>query len=496
MTLDRDFLLPYQSDFNNKNCTVFTSVMPYDKEKAENAINHDSSAKYKDYIFKNKDHLFSTGSLDATIFPLVGGSGGYDAYGKSSTYDYYGGLHLDGKCGNHFVFSGNYIGGDMVGPSFMDSIIKRYHVVPGMGYAYGSAAKGYSYQYWDAYLSYTLNDHFNFQIGKGKEFIGDGYRSLFLSDASTSYPYFKITATIWKIQYVSMFTIMQDAESGLVADWHTKYSSFHYLTWNASKRCNFSLFEAITYNGDSGKNVRGPDPAYLNPILFYQSANYNMGDPDKSNLGASFKIKVAQNEQFYGQVIIDEFKLQNVIHHTGWWANKQGVQGGFKAFNLFKIKNLSFQTEVNYVRPYTYTARDPLQNYSNFNQPLADPQGANFIESVSFLTYYRKNFMIQGSLVVYHYGGDDTLDRGENIFISYDNIKEKYYYGNHVGQGISIYVATVGLRAAYIISPKMNLKAELGLYEIMEDIAGKEFSEPYVALGIKTSLGNLYNDFR
>jgi len=497
MTLDRDFLLPYQSDFNNKNCTVFTSVMPYDKEKVENAIQHDSSAKYKDYIFNKKNSLISGNSVSATIFPLAGGSGGYDAYGKSATYDYNAGLHLDGKWGKKFSFSGDYLGGDIYGASYTDSIIKRYKVVPGMGYAYGSAAKGYSYQYWDASLSYSPNNYFNFQIGKGKEFLGDGYRSLFLSDVSTSYPYFKITATIWKIEYVSIFAIMQDATnpSGLSQDWHTKYSSFHYLTWNASKRFNFSIFEAITYDGDSGKNVRGPDPAYLNPILFYQSANYNMGDPDKSNLGAAFKVKVANNEQFYGQVLIDEFKLQNVINHNGWWANKQGVQFGFKAFNMFKVKNLSFQTEVNYVRPYTYTARDPLQNYSNFNQPLADPEGANFIESATFLTWYHKNFSIQGSLVFYHYGGDKNgSDYGQNIFIIYTD--HEHDYGNYVGQGVSTYLATAGLKSDFIISPKMNLKAELAVYYIEEDVAGNEFSEPYITLGIKTSLGNLYNDFR
>jgi len=497
MTLDRDFLLPYQSDLNNKNCTVFTGILPYDKEKVEKALPHDSSV-YTDYVFKKKDHLVSPRALTATIFPLAGGSAGYDAYGKMATYDYSGGLHIDGKWGNKFSFEADYLGGDIYGPSFMDSIIKRYKVVPGLGYAYGSLSTGYSYQYWDGYLSYTLNSHFNFQLGQGKQFWGDGYRSLFLSDASTSYPYFKITANIWKIEYVSMVTVMQDAEapSGLVQDFHTKYSSFQYLSWNASPRCNFSIFEAVTYDGDSGKNVRGFDPGYLNPILFYQSDNYNIGDPDKSNLGAAFRIKAARKEQFYGQILIDEFKLQNVIHSTGWWANKQGIQFGFKAFDLFNVKNLSFQTEIDYVRPYTYTARDPLQNYSNFNQPLADPEGANFIESASFLTYYKKNFLIQGSIVAYHYGGDiDTTDFGQNIFINYD--KHPNDYGNHVGQGISIYLATVGLKSDFIISPKMNLKAELGLYEILESISGtQETSEPYITFGIKTSLGNLYSDFR
>lgn len=287
MTLDRDFLVPYQSNFNNTNCTVFTSIMPYDKEQVENAIQHDSTGKYKDLVFKNHDYLFSSGSLNATIFPLAGASAGYDAYGKNTTYDYSGGLHVDGKWGNNFSFSGNYLGGDIYGPSYIDSIIKRYKVVPGLGYAYSSPAKGYSYQYWDGYISYNLNKNFNFQLGQGKQFWGDGYRSLFLSDVSTSYPYFKITATLWKIQFVSMLTIMQDAETptGLSQNFKTKYSSFHYLSWNVSPRVNISLFEAITYDGDSGKNVRGPDPSYLNPIIFYQPVNYNIGDPDKSNLG-------------------------------------------------------------------------------------------------------------------------------------------------------------------------------------------------------------------
>jgi hypothetical protein len=293
-----------------------------------------------------------------------------------------------------------------------------------------------------------------------------------------------------------MVAAMQDAETptDLTANFYTKYSSFHYVTWNISKRLTLSLFEAITYDGDSGKYVRSFDPDYLNPILFYQPVNFNIGDPDKSNLGLGGKIKVAKKEQLYGQIIIDEFQLHNVIHHTGWWANKQGVQAGFKAFDLFGLKNFSFQTEINYVRPYTYTARDPLQNYSNFNQPLADPEGANFIESASFLTWYKHNLIIQGSLIAYHFGADnDTSDNGENIFINYN--RHPNNYGNYVGQGISVYLGIAGIRASYIISPKMNLKAEFGAYERLEKIAGVTTSEPYFTIGVETSLGNLYNDF-
>jgi len=497
MTLDRDFLLPYEAGLNSVKSTAFTSIMPYDKEKTDKILQGDSLPEFRDMIIKGKPGLPAKGKFSNNISVLGDGNAGFDALGKKPFFDYYGGVHLDGTIGNKFSYSGNYLGGDIYGPSFMDSFIKQSKVVPGMGFAYGSASKGYSYQYWDFCLSYMLNNIFNFQLGKGKTFWGDGYRSLFLSDVSTSYPYFKITATVWHIQFVSMITAMEDAEnpSGLTRDFHTKYSSFHYISWNVSKRINVSLFEAITYDGDSGNYVRGFDPEYLNPILFYQPVNYNIGDPDKSNLGIGYKIKVAQKEQFYGQIIIDEFKLHNVIHHTGWWGNKQGVQLGFKAFDLFKVKNLSLQTEVNYIRPYTYTARDPLQNYSNFNQPLADPEGANFIESCSFLTYFHKNLIVQGSAIVYHYGADKgSLDYGQDIFINYnEHVTE---YGNYVGQGVSTYLGIAGIKADYIISPKMNLKAEVGMYERFEKATGSEsISEPYISVGVKTSLGNLYNDF-
>lgn len=497
MPLDRDFLLPYQSTFNNPNCNVFTNIMPYDAQKVAKAVSRDTIANYEDLLFKNNSPMLTEGAFSANIFPLAGGSGGYDAYAKMATYDYFGGLHIDGKLGSKFCFSGSYLAGNIYGPSFMDSIIERYKVVPGLGYAYGSPQTGYSYQYWDGYLSYSPANSFNFQIGKGKQFFGDGYRSLFLSDVSTSYPYFKITANLWRIEYVSMFTMMQDAETstGLTSDFETKYSSFQYLSWNVSRRLNLSFFEAVTYDGDSGKNLRGPDLGYLNPILFYQSYNYNIGDPDKSNLGVSFKLKIARKEQFYGQVLIDEFKLDDVIHHTGWWGNKQGIQAGFKAFDLFGIKNMAFQTEVDYVRPYTYTARDPLQNYSNFNQPLADPEGANFIESATFLTYYYKNFLISAGAVVYYYGADSAhTDYGQNIFINYN--EHPYNYGNYVGQGIPTYLSTFCLKTDFVISTKMNLKAELALYESLQRINSTYYSTPYITLGVRTSIGNLYNDFR
>ncbi len=46
--------------------------------------------------------------------------------------------------------------------------------------------------------------------------------------------------------------------------------------------------------------------------------------------------------------------------------------------DMFSVKNLDFQVEMNVMRPYTYSHNDTVANWSNYNQPLAHPFGANF----------------------------------------------------------------------------------------------------------------------
>jgi hypothetical protein len=497
--LDRDFLLPYQRPLNSKDCKVFTTTnygANYDK-----SISKSDSLSFHDYIFRNKGDMIHLNSFKANIYPLFGGDIGDDSYASKKVFNSFGGLHTDGAIGTKFSYSVNYIGGFLNGPAYLDSIIKNDRVVPGLGYAYpqGAPITGYSYQYWDGYVSYYLNNTFSFQVGNGKEFIGDGYRSLLLSDATNSYPYFKITTNIWHIQYTNLYTIMQNVEpSGTTG---VKYLAMHFLSWNITKWLNCSLFEAVIWHGNEGdSSYRSFDPSYLNPLIIYRPVEFSLGSPDNELLGATFKLKATKNTQFYGQVLIDDFTLHNTLAGNGFWANKQGVQFGFKEFNLFGAKNISFQSEVDYVRPYTYSEANPFDNYSNYGQPLGDPMGANFIESASFLSFYYKNLIIEGSLVAYHVGFDPSspkyFDYGQNIFVTYDLVDfQSNIYGNRVAQGVSTYLGTAGLRFAYILSPKMHMKAELGINDRYEKEGSVTTLSPYIYFGIKTSLGNLYSDF-
>ena len=212
-----------------------------------------------------------------------------------------------------------------------------------------------------------------------------------------------------------------------------------------------------------------------------------------------------KKQQLYGQVLLDEFVLKEVlrdIKHTyssdttksGWWANKQAFQVGFKSFDLFGIKKLNFQLEYNYVRPYTYAHGSVQQNYGHYNQPLAHPMGANFWEIATFLNYRIKRLFIEAKCVYTVYGADSSsTDYGRDVFVSYTNRPNDY--GNFTTQGFQTKLITASIRAAYILDTQMNLKIELGFADriVKTNYATKQTA--YIFIGIKTDLCNLYNDY-
>ena len=52
-----------------------------------------------------------------------------------------------------------------------------------------------------------------------------------------------------------------------------------------------------------------------------------------------------------------------------------------------RSKNLDLQLETNIVRPFVYQHSDTVANYSNYNQPMAHPLGANFSEVIGIIRY-------------------------------------------------------------------------------------------------------------
>lgn len=215
----------------------------------------------------------------------------------------------------------------------------------------------------------------------------------------------------------------------------------------------------MVWQSRSNTGGLGFDANYLNPVVFYRPVEYSLGSPDNALLGASFRLKLAKNIQLYSQVIIDEFYLKFLKERKGWWANKQGYQAGFKIFNLFTLKNLNLQGEANYVRPYTYSHGNSIQNYGHYNQPLAHPYGANFYEAIGMLNYQYKRFFVATKAIYAKVGLDSSgVNYGQNIYASY--ITRPSDFGNYVGQGLTTKLLFVEGKLSWLINPEYNFVIE------------------------------------
>ena len=376
-------------------------------------------------------------------------------------------------------------------------------IIPGRGTAKDIYTAAYDYPVSDAYITYSPSKHFNFNFGYGKNFIGDGYRSLFLSDATSPYTYFKMTTKFWKFNYTNIWMSLQDVRPELVVDGahKTKYLAMHYLSWNVTKKLNLGFFEAVLWDN---VNDRGFDVNYLNPLIFYTSVEFSTGSrAGNTLLGLSGKYKLNKNISLYGQLLLDELRPSELTSSEGWWANKYGIQLGAKYYNAFGVENLYLQGEFNQVRPYTYSHDEANYNFGHYNQPLAHLWGGNFREVIGIARYTKDRWYANAKLLVGKKGfdfnnGTDTYSYGGNVFADNDNRLSDY--GNEIGQGNTADIFIGDLQVGYLINPAINLKLFGGVnYRSFSPIEPTESftdsNSTWITFGLKTDLFNWYFDY-
>ncbi len=330
-------------------------------------------------------------------------------------------------------------------PLFVQRYEDKFHAVPGVGFYKPYNKTGYDYFDGRGSIYFNLAKYFNFQFGYDRNFIGSGYRSLLLSDFSANYLFFKINTRIWKLNYTNLYMELipqnKDNPGNLLLP--KKYATMHRLDVNIGKWLNVGVSEAVIFGRQNHFEF-----SYLNPVIFLRSAEQQVGSPDNAMLGFDFKANMAHQVQVYGQFLLDEFVLKQFTSSKGWWGNKYGIQGGIKYLDLFNIKNLDLQAEINIVRPFTYSHFDSVANFTHYNQPLAHPLGAGFREILAIIHYQPKpKWTTQLKLIFFRQGTDTgSVNFGNNIFLL--NNTRSRDYGYYVPSG----VASTGINSSFLVS--------------------------------------------
>ncbi|HUQ67147.1 MAG TPA: hypothetical protein VM101_13380 [Flavitalea sp.] len=391
----------------------------------------------KPILYRNWANFFeiSNENFYLNLNPVGIAQQSYETGNKDPVYHMAGGASLRGLIGKKFGFYTYFTKHAESAPVFLRKRIEHFNAVPGIGY-FETYKNRRGFVYYDARggVNFNGSKHFNAEIAFDRNFIGNGYRSLILSDYGYNYLYFKSNIYIWKFRYEHLYAKLADpfstGSSREKWPYGEKVMYMHHLSINTTKWLTLSLFQSIIANEEIKWH-------YFNPIMFFPRTGYQKTHPaNKEIAGFEFKANVAKRVQLYGQFLSDHFHLKQVFSGDNWWNNRFGIQLGAKYIDVFSIKNLDVQVEMNSVRPYTYSSGDSIGSYSHYNQPLAHPFGANFREWIGILRFQPNKRITLYTRLIYWNQGFDT-SRAENFGseILKPFSSRPYDYGVETGNG-------------------------------------------------------------
>ena len=409
------------------------------------------------------------------------------------------GLEVRGTIGRKLGFYTFFSDNQAIYPEYIEQYGQTYGqksdqlvAAPGQSFVKPFRNNGVDFLSARGYITFNALKIINVQFGHDRNFFGNGFRSLFLSDNSPPHLFVKFSTRLGsRIQYTNLFSQLQNTQAPLPTGVRLippKFAAMHHLSVNITDNINLGVFESEVFSRDR------LDLNYLNPIIFYRYVESSVGSSDNAFIGLDLKANFLSQFMVYTQFMLDEFRLRPLLRGTGDWTNKFAFQLGGKYIDAFEVPNLDLQLEFNLARPYTYsheasaTVSAGQTNYAHFSQPLAHPLGSNFAEGLGIVRYQRKR--LSGNLIagVMMYGSDPSAD------INYGgNILKDYTYrfrneGNFIGQGRKTVVTYADLRASYMIRHNIFLEGRF-LYRFQDSqFRPNSYSEQVASFALRWNM--------
>ena len=374
------------------------------------------------------------------------------------------GLDVRGTIDNKISFHTRFLENQIEFPQYVKQVADTSGIIPYEGF--WKEYNGSTTDFLRAFGSLNVNitPHLSAQVGYGRQFIGNGIRSMLLSDYANSYPYIRVDTEIWKFRYTNLFaTLIADAftyDQGTLgaSKYPKKHTSTHFLDFAVTPKFHIGLFESIIFGQPDSIAPRQFQLEYVNPIIFYRAVEQQDGSSANALLGLTFQWNVAKRWMAYGQFVLDEMVISELTAGTGWWGNKYAYQLGIQGYDLF-VPNMDVKLEYNMARPFTYAHQDHFTAYTHYRHSLAHPFGANFQELIGQIYYQptpQLSFTVHGMLAAY--GLDvDEYSSGKNPQRSYNDRAQEY--GHQLLQGNRTQLRFFQARASYLW--KYNLSLDL-----------------------------------
>lgn len=230
-----------------------------------------------------------------------------------------------------------------------------------------------------AYLHLTL-PYVEIEFGKNLNRWGPGYTgALALNDYATSYDQLKLNAQFWRAKFTYFHASLRQHPPVLVSSYQSngverqifaqKYLAGHRLEIAPVAWMNVGLHEIVIYG------ERGMELAYLNPIMFYRSAEHFLGDRDNATMGLDVEVRPVSGVRVYGEWFVDDFSVARLGEN--WYGNKVAWLAGLHLTNPLGLPRSDWRMEYVRIEPYVYSHTFPINVYENYDTILGHPAGPN-----------------------------------------------------------------------------------------------------------------------
>lgn len=489
----------HKSDWFTKliNVAGYENMLEFDEQ---GYVRHYDSIEVSPGIYV-KDVVYDKGYRDRKVYvalnPLLNVTMGYDFFAKKSIYTRQVGAELKLNIGSKVSMYTSFLNTVAKFPAYVQGFNRQTSAVPGEGKSRNTNSGALDFSSVQAYVSYSPVRQFNMQIGHGKHFIGDGYRSLLLSDNAFNYPYLQFTTTLWRIKYVNIFAEFENKienSTDFTTGFPRKFATFNYLSVDAVKWLQLGVFEGIMWERTTERGNVAFDYNLLNPVLGVRAFQKKLDDHTNQLYGFNLKVTAPRYVVFYGQLAIQQFGRANTVDR------RVGYQLGARYFDVGGVKNLNLQVEYNNVRPYMYQGADSALSYAHYNQSITHPMGANFREYLFLGSYQWKRVFVSFKFSYTQTATD--LDTTASLFTNYgNNVLESLAEASRptntkMFAGSPYTVMDNELRFGYILNPKLNMVIEARLQFRKYDFKDFGNAPNFNSFGITfaTQLFNRYYD--
>ena len=369
-------------------------------------------------------------------------------------------------------------------PQFLNQKADSLKSIPTKGFFQRDPNQVWDYFDAKAAVSADVTKHINAKLGYDQHFWGDGYRSLFMSNNANNAAFLELNTNFWKINYTNLYQeLLLDGRVGPDAVKPKRYMVSHHLSFDAADWLNLGFYESIVFARENQFEFH-----YLNPVIFFRAIEQQVGSPDNVMVGLNYSALVKSRLKLYGQLVLDEFRFDDLTGGNKSWANKIGFQQGAKYIDAFGVEQLDLQAEVNRVRPYTYMHNKRETNFTHYGSAIAHPLGANFTEVVGIARYQPYNKMrLSGMLTYANYGTDiDERSWGNDIFKDYRD--RPFDNGVEQGQGIANQSLNVQGLVSYELKHNLNLDLQ-GVFKTHDIENEPKVNEGFMGASVRWNFG-------